>query len=152
MTYKHNFISLGHSTELLGILFTRYLYKAIDVKKGNSRPNTGFKRGFDSTDHQKLLVKLQNLSVSKLPFPWSQSYLTDKNNASESTAYSSLDQAWRSTGFYPSDPSVQPLQVFYIKDLLSVCNTFTVLDDSMHYAFNFKINMLMEDLTNYDWI
>lgn len=65
MTYKHNFISLGHSTELLGILFTRYLYKAIDVKKGNSRLNTGFKQGFDSTDHQKLLVKLQNLSVSK---------------------------------------------------------------------------------------
>ena len=143
MTYKHNFISLGHSTELLEILFTRYLYKAIDVKKGNSRLNTGFKRGFDSTDHQKLLVKLQNLSVSKLPFPWSQSYLTDKNNASESTAYSSLDQAWRSTWLYPSDPCVQPLQVFYIKDLLSVCNTFTVLDDSKHYAVNFKIRMLM---------
>ena len=70
-------------------------------------------------------------------------YLTDKNNASESTAYSSLDQAWRSTWLYPSDPCVQPLQVFYIKDLLSVCNTFTVLDDSMHYAVNFKIRMLM---------
>ena len=151
MTYV-NFISLSHSTELLGILFTRYLYKAIDVKEGSSRLNTGFKQAFDSIDHQKLLVKLQNLSVSKLPLPWSQSYLTDKNNASESTAYSSLDQAWRSTWLYPSDPSVQPLQVFYIKDLLSVCNTFTVLDDSKHYAFNFKINMLMADLSNYDWI
>ena len=102
VTYKHNFISLRHSTELLGILFTCYLYKAIDVKKGNSRRNTGFQQAFDSIDHQKLLVKLQNLSVSKLPLPWSQSYLTDKNNASESTAYSSLDQAWWSTGFYPS--------------------------------------------------
>ena len=135
-----------------GDSFHSLLVQSYRREKSNSRLNTGFKRAFDNIDHQKMLVKLQNLSVSKLPLPRSQSYLTDTNNASESTAYSSLDQAWRSTGFYPSDPSVHPLQVFYIKDLLSVCNTFTVLGDSKHYAFNFKINMLMEDLSNYDWI
>lgn len=143
MTYKHNFISLSHSTKMLGLLFTCYLYKAIEEKKIAAVFNSGFKQGFDSIDHQKLLVKLKNFNVPKLPLPWSQSYLTDKNNASESTAYSSLDQAWRSTWLYPSDPSVQPLQVFYIKDLLSVYNTFTVLDDSMHYAINFIMRMLM---------
>lgn len=68
-------------------------------EKGNSRLNIGFKQAFDIIDHQKLLVKLQNPSVSKLPLPWSQSYLTDKNNASESTAYSSLDQAFCSNLF-----------------------------------------------------
>ena len=136
----------------VGDSFHSLLVQSYRREKSNSRLNTGFKQAFDSIDHQKMLVKLQNLSVSKLPLPWFQSYLTDKNNASESTAYSSLDQAWRSTGFYPSDPSVHPLQVFYIKDLPSVCNTFTVLDDSKHYAINFKINMLMEDLKNYDWI
>ena len=116
----------------VGASFHSLLVQGYRREKGSSRLNTGFKQGFDSLDHQKLLVKLQNLNVSKLPLPWCQGYLTDKNNASESTAYSSLDQAWRSTWLYPSDPSVQPLQVFYIKDLLSVCNTFTVLDDSMH--------------------
>ena len=116
----------------VGASFHSLLVQSYRREKGSSSLNTGFKQGFDSLDHQKLLVKLQNLNVSKFPLPWSQSYLTDKNNASESTAYSSLDQTWRSTWLYPSDPSVQPLQVFYIKDLLSVCNTFTVLDDSMH--------------------
>ena len=120
----------------VGASFHSLLVQSYRREKGSSRLNTGFKQGFDSLDHQKLLVKLQNLNVSKLPLPWSQGYLTDKNNASESTAYSSLDQAWRSTWLYPSDPSVQPLQVFYIKDLLSVCNTFTVLDDSMHLTWD----------------
>ena len=120
----------------VGASFHSLLVQGYRREKGSSRLNTGFKQGFDSLDHQKLLVKLQNLNVSKLPLPWSQGYLTDKNNASESTAYSSLDQAWRSTWLYPSDPSVQPLQVFYIKDLLSVCNTFTVLDDSMHLTWD----------------
>ena len=142
-----------HSTEMLGILFTSHLYKAIDEKKVTAVLMLDLSKAFDSIDHQRLLEKLQKLNVSDLTLAWFQSYLTDRTQ--RVLIQNSLSDSLTIKHGLPQGSIFGPLLFnIYINDLPSVCqncNVKSYVDDSKLYVSfsNKDVNGGLDKLKQY---
>ena len=130
-----------HSTETALLSVTDDLLKAMDEKKISILVLMDMSKAFDSINHDMLLFKLRNLSVSPSALEWFKSYL--KGRYQYFRIRDVVLQSLPVDFGVPRGSILGPLTV-YINDLLTVpklCQTASYVDDSKLYL-KFKTNEL----------